>query len=216
VSILIALPSCHSLRYWHESIRHTWGRDVKGADLRFFLGLPKVEAQQDEVSLEVGDSLPELSHKTVAIFRWALSNNYDFCLKADLDTLVFPDRFMNSGFEACDWTGGQNSFFASGGAGYVLSRKAMQIVVDYPVTTTTDEDVHTAKALLEQGINLHHDPRYLFIPGQTLTSETITYHLSSVKAWGAKATPEELRQAYRGSPIIPVKETRWQGRLRKG
>lgn len=214
--VLYALPSCHALRHWHEAVRDTWGKDIKGADLRFFLGLPKIAPQQNEVSLEVGDSLPELSYKTVAIFRWALNNDYDFCLKADLDTLVFPDRFMVSDFASYDWTGGQNSFFASGGAGYVLSRKAMQFVVDHPVTTTTDEDVHTAKALLKQGINLHHDPRYLFIPGQTLAPDTITYHLSSVKAWGAKATPEELKQAYHGNPIVTPKETRWKGRLRKG
>jgi hypothetical protein len=105
--------------------------------------------------------------------------------------------------EQHDWVGGRNDFFSSGGAGYGLSRKSMEIVVAHPVERGPAEDVNTAHALLAQGIGLHHDPRFLFAPGAVLSSDTITYHLSSVKGWSAKASPEEMYQAYAGTFTLP-------------
>ena len=211
---LIAIPSCHALRDWHDTIRETWKKD-SSIDVKFFLGSPKVEAKEDEVFLDVGDSLGNLTHKVVEMFKWALSQDYDFVLKCDLDTLVRPQALLQSDFRQFDWVGGQNSFFASGGAGYWLSKRAMQIVVDHPIETAQEEDVHVARALLAAGIPLHHDPRYLFIPGSVLAGDTITYHLSSVKHWGAKATPEELRQAYAGTFKLPQVERRLRRFTRK-
>jgi hypothetical protein len=202
MKILIAIPSCHALRHWHEVVRSTWGKDIRGADLRFFLGsLPQAE---DEVELNVGDSLYALTHKTVEMYRWSQVQGYDFVFKCDLDTFVRPLRLLESDFYRFDWVGGQNSFFASGGAGYWLSRRAMEAVVEWPVEPGPAEDVNTAHALLAKGIALRHEPRFLFIPGQIIDASTITCHLSSVKAWDAKATIEELREAYLGgkTPIL--------------
>lgn len=207
--ILLAIPSCHALQYWHNTIRSTWGKDVPtGVDIRFFLGNPSVEIQEDEECLNVGDALQDLTHKVVAMFQRSLEAGYDFVFKGDLDTLVRPVQIMHSGFEQHDWVGGQNSFFASGGAGYWLSRKALQTVVDHTIEPGPAEDVNTARALLEKGVELHNDPRYKFIPGQLLDEKTLTYHLSSVKAWGAKATPEDLEQAYAGTFKLPQVERR--------
>jgi hypothetical protein len=206
---LIAIPSCHSLRDWQDTIRGTWAKDIpSGVDLRFFLGNPKVEPVQEEVFLDVGDSLQELTHKVVAMFRWALENGYDHCFKGDLDTLVRPQALLQSDFRQFDWVGGQNCFFASGGAGYWLSKRAMQIVVEHPIEPGPAEDVNTAHALLEKGIELHNDPLFLFCPGQVMDENTRTYHLSSVKHWGAKASTEDLRKAYEGTFKLPQQEQR--------
>ena len=207
--VLIGILSCHSLRHWEQAVRETWIPDITaGTDHRFFLGLPIVPAEQDEVFLSVNDSFQGITEKTVAMYRWALENGYDWCFKADLDTLVRPQALLQSDFRQFDWVGGQNSVFASGGAGYCLSRKAMQIVVDHPMELGPAEDVNMAHALLSQGIALHADDRYKFTPGSVLDSHTLTYHLASVKAWDAKATPEELRQAYAGTFKLPTKEVR--------
>jgi hypothetical protein len=214
MKVLIAIPSCHSLRNFEQAVRNTWGKDVVNADLRFFLGNPKVKAESGEVFLDVGDTLHDLSHKMVEICRWALDFDYDFTFKCDLDTLVRPLRLIQSDFYRYDWVGGQNSFFASGGGGYWLSRKAMKAVLEHKIEAGPAEDVNTAHALLEQGIMLHHDPRFLFIPGETLREDTITYHLSSVKAWNAKATPEDLYAAYNGTFKLPQTEVRRFRRLR--
>ncbi len=201
---LIAIPSCSSLRHWHEVVRSTWGKDVRNADLRFFVGY-KPE-NPDEIQVDAPDGLQGLTHKVVAMLKWSLERKYDFIFKCDLDCFVRPALLMQSGFEAWDYVGGanfQSIVFASGGGGYVLSRKAMQIVTEYPITTTQEEDVHVARALLGQGISLHHDPRFLFIPGQRMDAQTITYHLSSVKGWEGKALPQDVYQAHAGTFTLP-------------
>jgi hypothetical protein len=221
--ILLAVLSCHALRHYEQSIRDTWAKDIpEGVDYRFFLGLPHANPEQDEVFLSVGDTLQDLTHKTVAVCAWAMAQGYEYLFKGDLDTLVRPLGLLQSDFRAWDWVGGQNSFFASGGAGYTLSRRAMQAVVDHPVEPGPAEDVNTAHALLSQGIQLHHDPRFLFIPGQVMDDSTITCHLSSVKAWGAKAIPQEMYQAwadqkeknYKTYTEPKARSLRWKGRIR--
>ena len=190
---LIAVPSCHALRHYEQSIRDTWGAEVPAeVDLRFFLGNPTTMFSSDEVYLDVGDTLQDLTHKVVKMFDWALGKGYDYCVKVDLDTLVRPLGLLQSDFKHFDWVGGQNSFFASGGAGYTLSQRAMRAVIEHEIEPGPAEDVNTAHALLAQGIQLHPDQRFMFIPGQIMDDSTITYHLSSVKAWDAKATPTDM------------------------
>ena len=212
MKVLIAVLSCHALRHWEQAVMETWGKDVNGADLRFFLGNPLVTMVYPEIYLVVDDSFQGITEKTVEMYRWALAHGYDYVFKCDLDTLVRPQALLQAGFERWDWVGGANSFFASGGAGYGLSRRAMEAVIEWPVESGPAEDVHTAHALLAKGIALHHDPRLLFIPGQVMDDNTITYHLSSVKAWDAKATPEELRQAYAGTFVLPPQPQKTTGR----
>ena len=226
--ILVAVPSCHALRHWEQAVRETWGKDVPAeVDLRFFLGdragihdsaLHPYAA--DEVHLSVPDDWAGITKKTVAIFRWALSQGYTYVWKADLDTLVRPMLLLSSGLDQYDWVGGQNSHFASGGAGYGLSRRAMECVVNWPITQTCAEDLHTAEALLSSGIQLHHDPRFKFIPGASLEPEDVTYHLSSVRAWDAKYTPAWMYEAWNAKgTYCPLREPkvenkRWLRRLR--
>ena len=219
--ILVAVPSCHALRHYQDAIRDTWGPEVAPrADLRFFLGNPQGTPSPDEVFLDVPDDWAGITKKTVAIFRWALSQGYTYVWKADLDTLVRPMLLLSSGLDQYDWVGGQNSHFASGGAGYGLSRRAMECVVNWPITQTCAEDLHTAEALLSSGIQLHHDPRFKFIPGASLEPEDVTYHLSSVRAWDAKYTPAWMYEAWNAKGTYhPLREPkvenkRWLRRLR--
>jgi hypothetical protein len=198
MKVLIAVPSCHSLKQYEEVIQSTWGKDIPPeVDLRFFLGNPEVSLAHDEVFLKVEDGFDSLTNKTVALYAWALEQGYEFVFKCDLDTLVRPRLLLASGFEAYDWVGGANSFFASGGAGYVISRKAMQYVVDAGGAPGFEEDVHIARILLSHGIELHNDPRFKFCPGDVMDDHTITYHLSSVREWYFKGyRPEMMSEAW--------------------
>jgi hypothetical protein len=207
MKVMIAIPSCHSLRVWQKTIEGTWAKNLpEQVDIKFFLGEPMVEPKVNEVFLKVGDTLKDLTHKVVAMLEWALSNDYDYVFKSDLDTYVKVHNLLCSGFEHYEWSGGQNSHFASGGAGYWLNRRAMEIVVKYPISAGPAEDVNTADALLASGVALHNDPRYVFMPGQVMDDSTITYHLSSVKGWAEKATIEDVYKAHAGTFVLPQKE----------
>ena len=221
MKVLIAILSCHSLSYCEQAERDTWIPEIpSGVDHRFFLGLPSVETEPDEVVLDVGDGWQDITKKSVAVFRWALEKDYDYCFKCDLDTLVRPKLLLGSGFENYDYVGGQNSFFASGGAGYWLSRRAMEAVVNDSRDQGQAEDVHTAQALLDHGFFLHADPRYKLFPGQSLEPEDVACHLTSIRSWDAKYQPQWMREAhsargtYRPSGEPEKRPLRFSRRLR--
>jgi hypothetical protein len=221
---LIGVLSCHALRHYEQTIRETWGKDVPAeVDLRFFLGTkPPEKGGFDEVLLDVPDDFSGITEKTLAMFRWAEA--YAYVWKMDLDTFVRPVQLLSSGLDQFDYVGGPNEqgvVFASGGAGYGLSRKALGHVLSFPATKGPAEDVNTALALQAAGISLHTDPRFKYTPGQTLESGDLTMHLSSVVAWDTKYRPEWMHEAYaaRGSyrpqgPVAPVAQKRTFRRLR--
>jgi len=209
MKVLIAIPSCHSLRGNEDSVRNTWIKDIpKGVDYKFFLGNPNVPVSADEVCLDVGDGFNDITQKVKRIFGWAHDHGYDFVFKCDLDTLVVPALLMKSDFEKYDYSGGRfgGREFASGGGGYWLSRKAMGIVIHSSLEDDPWEDLNIARVLLARGIEVHDNPHHKFIPGERLDRETIAMHLSSTKGWDAKATPEDMYRAYRSIPaeVAPV------------
>jgi hypothetical protein len=145
--VLIGVKSCEqdAANGFHHAIRETWGRDVNGADLKFFVGRGQRTLQSDEERLDCPDDYLSLPHKTRAIFRWALERGYDFAWLADTDTYIIPDRLLASKFEAYDLVGlfngaigvpnateGKYWAWISGGNSYSCSRRAMQIIVDTP------------------------------------------------------------------------------------
>ena len=198
--VLIAVLSCHALRGHEQAIRDTWAKDVPPeVDLRFFLGLPDVSIGSDEVCLKVGDALDDLTQKTVALCAWSLAQGYDYVFKVDLDTLVRPHLLLQSGFENWDYSGGQFGArgFASGGAGYWMSKRAMSIVVAEVKEQEPWEDLYVSRALAKHGIEVHNNPQHKFMPDAVLDSQTITMHLSSIKGWGAKSNPEDMYRMYK-------------------
>src|SRR5271157_5112418 len=163
MNILIAIPSCRAHLAYQQAQRDTWIRDIPLAvDIRFFIG-EQSEICEDEVYL--GEDVfvpsqglkeyPTLPNKTKLVCEWALKLGYDYVFKTDTDTLVNVKNLLNSGFENNDYSGGYNheeaGDFASGGAGYWLSRKAMRVVTDSFLTYWA-EDVFVALALREKGI----------------------------------------------------------------
>jgi hypothetical protein len=204
---LIAILSCHRHRRWQDAQRQTWIRDVPPSsewDCRFFLGNPPPDRIcVDEVFLDVPDDYMGLLLKTRGIMGWALGQGFDHVYKADIDTLVVPSNLASSGFEQHDYVGGVNRecppvIFASGGSGYCLSRRAMELVAAAePWPGGGPEDVFVADTLAKNGIAPHDDARYQFYPGSVPAKDTISCHLSSVGGWKRAYLPEQMFDAYK-------------------
>lgn len=198
MKILIAVPSCMAHAAYQQAQRGTWIKDIPtGVDYKFFLGKETgieygvVDEIGDEIYLNCSDiSIPErglkkyptLPQKTKQICDYALCADYDYIFKTDTDTLVNVENLLNSGFANSEYSGGYNheeaGDFASGGAGYWLNRKAMQIVVDSDVTHWS-EDVFVALALKEGGIFPTWNSGYRWKPGEVVDQNMITLHLRS-------------------------------------
>lgn len=149
----------------HDVIRSTWGRDVKNARLLFFVGQDPYNLYcpfQDEVIVDAPDDYDSLTLKTIEIVRFAYEGGYEFLFKVDTDSFLIPDKLMKCGFEQFDYYGlsrpteriGQQFFYCardrdgidhplekcwpwcSGGYGYHLSRKAMEVILAAPKPTS--------------------------------------------------------------------------------
>ena len=200
--VLIALTSCHKHREWQQAQRDTWIKEIPaGVDYRFFLGRPNVLApEEDEVFLDVPDDYNHLKYKTKALLEWSIEHGYEHTFKTDVDTLVNPTLLLSGDFSKHDYMGGVlnagDLMFASGGAGYWLTRKAAQCVVEEPATPGPEEDVHVARAVFKNKLFLRPSSHYKFLPGAILDRNTVTYHLSSVPGWKTPYSPEMMYQAY--------------------
>jgi hypothetical protein len=169
---LIAIKSCvwDSDRGAHQAILETWGKDVVGADLLFFVGYDRAlnNAVEGTVQIPTRDDYEHLQHKTHAILRWSIQQGYDYTFLADNDTFLIPERLMKCHFEnydyfglfetgnvmlgttfTLDWYGEAVPNFypwASGGYGYFVSRKAAEIVVATDPGRWT-EDMYVGQSL---------------------------------------------------------------------
>lgn len=201
--VLIAVESCHLHRGLQQAQRETWFGDICATDKRFFLGGPTTVGNEDEVFLDVDDSYNGLPYKTRAVCKWAVEHDFDFTFKCDTDTLFNPWNWFDFD-KRLDYLGGENadavSFsnepvqFASGGAGYWLSRKAMEIVAAAKIPQTTAEDVFVASALKDAGISPVWHSGYRWRPGADIDKDVVSLHLSS--AYQKKYKPEMMHEVY--------------------
>lgn len=176
---LIAILSCVKDRPYAQAQRETCLKDSV-CDYRFFYGgvpVPPLYATAwDEVWFEkIGDDYASLPFKTQSICRWALANAYDYIFKCDTDTYVHVPRLLASGYEQWDYSGyyrGNHEVpggYASGGSGYWLSRRAMEVVantemqldwIDGDRGYVCGEDLQVGRAMLRAGIICYWDERY--------------------------------------------------------
>lgn len=161
LKVLIAIPTCEADKELEEACKATWAGHQE-----WNLPFPMVAniAFLDGPTLGVADGYDDLPIKVQAICKWALQLDYDFLFKCDSDTYVWMNRLFTSGFEQHDysgWTGGKvapKDEYASGGAGYWLSRRAMEIVANAELTDDTCEDRWVGRVLFDAGIIAHRNP----------------------------------------------------------
>lgn len=193
---LIQIISHRDGAMWRKAVRDTWLQQAVGLiPHRFIVGR---EAAVDNVDIEwfpVDDGYEGIAIKVQAGLKWALRNGFTHVFTCYCDTYTHPQRLMRSGFEqhhysghvpnetngggytplVCDYKG--RYAYASGGAGYWLSQKAMEIVA-YAEPRTQWDDLNTGWVLGEAGISCWHDPRYGFRGEHLYSKDQITCHLS--------------------------------------
>jgi hypothetical protein len=212
MKILIAIESCKANRHLHQAMLDTWlsALSIMDVDCRFFIGGINEPENHLEVWVPCLDTYDALVAKTKGICRWAFDEGFDYVFKCDTDTVVNPQRLLNSGFIGTDYLGGFNEDympntlkhtfptvnqiqFASGGAGYWLSRKAMIHVAEGLATLSAAEDVYVAGKLLENHIPPIWHEGYRWRPGSKIEGAT-TFHLSS--ALQVKYRPELMYEYF--------------------
>jgi hypothetical protein len=214
MKILAAVESCQANRHLHQAMLDTWLGTLSTMDIdcRFFIGGLSEPENHLEVWVPCLDTYDNLAVKTRGICRWAATNNYDFLFKCDTDTVVNPKRLLESGFEQYDYMGAENCdnlppslnaafpecvggkiSFASGGAGYWLSRDAMSYVANGPLASFP-EDVYVSGVLGDNYIYPVWHKGYRWRPGSKIKGAT-TFHLSS--ALQVKYRPELMYEYYK-------------------
>ena len=209
LKLLIAISSCGDFERngCNQALRDTWLKDlgVYGITYKFFFGTGQNAPQlEDSVLLpEVPDDYGHLTYKTRASLRWAHEQGYDFVFRCFPDTYVCVDRLMACGFENADYHGDfrneekrgadtlqQAQNYASGGAGYWLSRRAFTFLLTAPVLgiwrdelTPYVEDLWVGNRLGKCGLALRYaDDRRFVNHGSAywpnIGNEAITAHMS--------------------------------------
>lgn len=209
--ILIAIPACCVYDYGDksqdipretegrlDSIRATWANQVpEGVDLRFFYGRGPVTLLPDEIQLQVPDDYKGLSYKFQGMCRYALEHDYEFIFCCGDDTYVFPDRLLASNFRSSDYSGNYPwncpNCYIPGGTGIFLSRRAMKLIVDAPVTHWSD-DLWVGGVLKAAGI----EPRNLsgFVSGFDAHYAPLPLPAHAVTAHAVK--PVDMLRIYQG------------------
>lgn len=187
MSLLIVIPSkIEVAQYYRDRVvacSETWLKDCP-CDFKLFSDAD-LGVSGDQYNLE-NDPIRTL--RTKAMCKYAFDRGYDHLFRCDTDTYVWTNRLLACGFEQHDYIGychaiprhvevsaGRGLNTAHGGAGFFLSRKAMQLVVDAPVARCGDGrfwgDIYTGEVLWEHGIYCHRDLRFVEANGRHKTHD---------------------------------------------
>jgi hypothetical protein len=141
--------------------RMTWMLTAaqRGVQAVFLIGRPELAAAElhgDELHLPCPDAYRFLPQKTHGFCQWALTrDDWDYLFKADTDTYINVDRLLAYDCHAADYIGAPHRdriSYASGGAGYLLSRKAAAILAEKMVQSHGAEDMIVGSVLQRNGI----------------------------------------------------------------
>lgn len=155
--------------------RATWLSQLpEGVDYKFFYGTrlrvagntnrySKTQSQAqlrsplpDEIFLDCGDGYTSNPQKLKLMCRYALEHGYDYLLRVDDDTFVYPDRLLATDWAAHDYSGAGHGDFHPGGCLF-MSRRAMELYVAAPITTYAD-DVLLGNVMRDHRISVHELP----------------------------------------------------------
>jgi hypothetical protein len=162
---LIALSTCRSFEDNgnNQAVRDTWLKESlpSGWDYKMFVGAGPGPVPSDTVELRCPDTYEYLTYKTQEQVMWAFQHGYKYIYRCFPDTYAAVDRLLSCEFEQADYTGtfgglvdtetcrpkvmfnrdgNELSVFASGGPGYFLSRRAMDVLRNCYVDSSFQED----------------------------------------------------------------------------
>jgi hypothetical protein len=147
-----------------QAIRDTWWKDVvpfsHHVDAKFFYGSPSPEGwvqQPDEVILPCPDDYAHLAQKSILICKYAKDHGYDLLFKCDDDTGVYVERVLHEAlWGQWDYAGYTNGRTCTGGTGYWLSKRAIEIIAESASPNHWAEDVTIGKTLFHHNIQPQH------------------------------------------------------------
>jgi hypothetical protein len=161
--ILIGICSHGENRPARDAIRETWmcalPLNIKAL---FFAG--RIDPGESQiVDLKCADHYEALPGKVQAFFRYALQHeDFDYLFKCDDDTYLVADRLEqlldNHSEIVGDGQLKKGSWFC-GGAGYLLSRNAVEVCASAAISPLGAEDVIFSNILRQHGLSISADSR---------------------------------------------------------
>jgi hypothetical protein len=199
-AILIGVVTCDRDQAWLRACRETWLRDVMP-------DFDVVFVDKTFMPTGVEDTVENLPSKTKELCRYGLKNSYRWLVKCDNDTMVRP-RLLRPpyGFDYAGRLRGKSSpeyvppgvvnacDYCSGGI-YWLSSRAMQIVVQSPLTKDIAEDRWVGNTLHGFGIHAQHLLGYT-APTHVPVSDYLRNE--GCVAVMQMQEPDQMRRAYQG------------------
>ena len=172
---LIAVLSSQHNALATDAMRETWLNN-SSVEYRVFLGETKHNRplRAKEVLLPAPDDDRKLVFKVVQMIRWARQHDYTHVFRCNDQIYAVSGRLLKSGYQEHDYAGlvcngtewSDWKEFCLGGAGYWLSRKAMDALISAEITTPFKEghveEGHVAMTLAATGIRPVHDRRYRY------------------------------------------------------
>jgi hypothetical protein len=171
--MLVAIKSCEAHMDRANAQYKTWA--AGHVPVIWFTG-PMLSVPDDYAHL------PEKVHEILKLLRYS-----DAALLADTDTYCVIPRLLAYKPEY-DYIGyaleAEGFKYASGGAGYLLLRRAINILADAKWEgISRNEDMCVGKILADKGITVHHEPRFALYESPLPDNEIISQHLSSREAF---------------------------------
>lgn len=183
MKLLVGVTNCHKAMYPEalsrkeppnnslcvKAARETWIKDATnaGIDVKFFFGEGGTRTPEpDEVFMPfVPDDYDGLVNKVTAMASWAYWHGYDYLVKVDVDSYVHVQNLLKAMAEFSKWDYAGRGW----GLGYVLSRKAMEVVMHERQKRSWAEDSHVLRSLFAYGnkgnkITMYGDGRFVFLP----------------------------------------------------
>jgi hypothetical protein len=191
----VGLLSCQAYATRRNLCRVTWLPAVNSlddVDVFFLIGGSRQGIDGDSLHLAVDDTYAALPQKTQAFCEWASRRDYTHVFKADDDTFIHPRRFAaflaeheHHDYVGNEWKPGKG--YASGGAGYLLSRPCLEHVSRIPIPVGA-EDILTGFLMQNAGVPFTIDSRLIahgFVRGERPLPENdlITTHKIETLLW---------------------------------